>query len=169
MGKYLVPVMLHWLCCQLLMINNQLEMGIGRENIPQLLWNMKTYASENISIWCFPYTDAKILTLFRCWPKFKEAGNYREMGSNGKYKIYLIFYSGKKFFVCFMFGIRRCNIFCILITWYFLEFFCSWYETFVFMILALKFLCVNYSKVINFSSIREVLIILDYLFFNASN
>lgn len=97
MGKYLVQVMLHWLRCQLLMINNQLDMGIGRENIPQLLWNTKTYASENISIWCFPYTDAKILTLFRCWPNFKEAGNYREMGSNGKYKIYLIFYSGKGF------------------------------------------------------------------------
>lgn len=147
MGKYLVQVMLHWLRCQLLMINNQLEMGIGKENIPQLLWNMKTYASETISIWCFPYMDAKILTLFRCWPKFKEAGNYREMGSNGKYKIYLIFYSRKKkksFLFAFVFGIRQCKIFCILITtWYFSEFFCySWYETFVFIILTLKFLCV---------------------------
>lgn len=142
--------MLHWLRCQLLMINNQLEMGIGRENIPQLLWNMKTYASENISIWCFPYMDAKILTLFRCWPKFKEAGNYREMGSNGKYKIYLIFYSRKKrFLFTFVFGIRRCNNFCILITtWYFSEFFCSSYVTFVFIILILKFLCMNYSRVI---------------------
>ena len=156
MGKYLVQLMFHWLDCQLLMINNQLEMGIGRKHIPQLFWNMKTYASENISIWCFPYMDAKILTLFPCWPKFKEAGNYQEMGSNGKYKIDLIFYSGKCF-VYFIFGIEVFCIFCILIACKSLEFFCFLCKSLVFKFwnIALGSL-LNLFKSVNFNSRRTM-------------